>query len=50
MIVGLDTDWKKLDGDVFMTTLLQLCVGTRVLVFWVLYANVGTHVIVAVSW
>ena len=33
MIVGLDTEWKMLDGNGFKTTLLQLCVGTRVLIF-----------------
>ena len=33
MIVGLDTEWKKLDGGNFKTALLQLCVGLRVLVF-----------------
>ena len=39
MIVGLDTEWKKLDGGNFTTALLQLCVGLRVLVFQVLYAT-----------
>jgi hypothetical protein len=33
MIVGLDTEWKMLDGNGFMMALLQLCVGTSVLVF-----------------
>ena len=33
MIIGLDTEWKKLDGGNFTTALLQLCVGSRVLVF-----------------
>ena len=37
MIVGLDTEWKMLDGNGFMMALLQLCVGTSVLVFQVLY-------------
>ena len=41
MIVGLDTEWKKLDGSNFTTTLLQLCVGSHVLVFQVLYATDG---------
>jgi hypothetical protein len=43
MIVGLETEWKKLDGGNFTTTLLQLCVGLRVLVFQVLYATGGDH-------
>ncbi|XP_039811714.1 Werner Syndrome-like exonuclease [Panicum virgatum] len=38
MIVGLDTEWKRLDDDACMMALLQLCVRTRVLVFQVLYA------------
>ena len=41
MIVGLDTEWKTLNGSGFTTALLQLCVGTRVLVFQVLYAAAG---------
>ena len=41
MIVGLDTEWKKLDGGNFTTALLQLCVGSCVLVFQVLYATSG---------
>ena len=39
MIIGLDTEWKMLDGGGFTTALLQLCVGTHVLVFQVLYAT-----------
>ena len=41
MIVGLDIEWKKLDGGNFTTALLQLCVGSCVLVFQVLYATGG---------
>jgi len=41
MIVGLDIEWKKLDGGNFMTALLQMCVRSRVLVFHVLYATGG---------
>ncbi|RLN09424.1 hypothetical protein C2845_PM11G20040 [Panicum miliaceum] len=41
VIIGLDTEWKKLDGGAFTTAFLQLCVGIHVLVFQVLYANGG---------
>ena len=41
MIVGLDIEWKTLDGGGFTTALLKLCVRTRVLVFQVLYAAAG---------
>ena len=40
-LVGLDTEWKRLPGGDVMTAILQLCVGTSVLVFQVLYANGG---------
>ena len=41
MIVGLDTEWKMLDGGGFTMALLQLCVGTHVIVFQVLSAAAG---------
>ena len=41
MIIGLDTEWKMPDGNSFKAALLQLCVGTSVLVFQVLYAASG---------
>ena len=40
-LVGLDTEWKRLPGGDVTTAILQLCVGTSVLVFQVLYANGG---------
>jgi hypothetical protein len=36
-LVGLDTEWKRLPGGDVTTAILQLCVGTSVLVFQVLY-------------
>ena len=40
-LVGFDTEWKRLPGVDVTTAILQLCVGTSVLVFQVLYANGG---------
>ena len=40
-LVGLDTEWKRFPGGDVTTAILQLCVGTSVLVFQVLYANGG---------
>ncbi|XP_039811727.1 uncharacterized protein LOC120674643 [Panicum virgatum] len=40
-LVGLDTEWKRLPGGDVTTAILQLCVGTCVLVFQFLYANGG---------
>ena len=37
----MDTEWKRLPGGDVTTAILQLCVGTSVLVFQVLYANGG---------
>jgi len=42
-LVGLDTEWKRLPGGDVTTAILQLCVGTSVLVFQVLYGNGGDH-------
>ena len=41
-LVGLDTEWKRLPGGDVTTAILQLCVGTSVLVFQVLYPTAVT--------
>ena len=42
MIVGIDTEWKKLGkGNRHLTTLIQICVSTHCLIVQALHATDG---------